>query len=177
MVQQQSMREAERRAQPNSVRNGRTVPRVPVLLDFRGAWPPSRWSELPVGQPAQAGGTGRRPPAPPQSLRSAADGQPYKDNFRSWDTDPIMGIAGRRILPRGRTHRPRRSKPTGRPTPRRDGRDGLKPDRTARCLRGQLGLARRDHRTRDPSVVAECWDRPVLVAPGSRPFASNRSTS
>lgn len=84
MVQQQSTRDAERRARPDSVRNGRTSPRVPVFLDLRGIWPPSRWSELPVGQPAQAGGTGRRPPAPPQSLGSAADGQPYKDDFRPW---------------------------------------------------------------------------------------------
>lgn len=84
MVQQQSMREAERRPQRDSVRSGRTVPRVPVLLDFQGTWPPSRWSELPVGRSPQAGGSGRRPPAPPQSLRSAADGQPYKDNFSPW---------------------------------------------------------------------------------------------
>jgi len=82
MVQQQSVRDAQRRAQRDSVRNGRTVPRVPVFLDLRGTWPPSRWSELPAGQPAQAGGPGRRPPAPPQPLRSAADGQPYEDDFR-----------------------------------------------------------------------------------------------
>lgn len=78
MVQQQSKRDAARRSHPDSVRSGRTVPCIPDLLAFPGTWPQSRWSELPVGRPAQAGGSGRRPPAPPQLMRSAAGEQPYE---------------------------------------------------------------------------------------------------
>lgn len=127
MVQQQSTRDAERRARPDSVRNGRTSPRVPVFLDLRGIWPPSRWSELPVGQPAQAGGTGRRPPAPPQSLGPLPMGSRTRTTFGLGVIDPVTCVIGRQIRPNARTHRPRRNPPTGRPVLRGQGRDGLGP--------------------------------------------------